>query len=228
MITACFQRLFRRRTQNNNDISMTRNEYCLHEPSAPPPLPPLLLPPSLPLPLPSPSLSSVFPSPLSSASPSSVSSAKTKIHPDTSYLSSSIQIKDTIPFIPPITIGVVVKVYDGDTITIASKLPYPESPLYRFSVRLNGIDCPEIKGAKESEKQCAQIAKQEMMTLVMNQVVTLRNVGTEKYGRILADVYVGEIHTNQHMIEKRLAVAYDGGTKMGPTDWMDYYTKGEA
>jgi endonuclease YncB( thermonuclease family) len=142
-------------------------------------------------------------------------------------LSSSIQIKDTIPFVPPITTGVVVKVYDGDTITIASKLPYPESPLYRFSVRLNGIDCPEIKSLHNCEKECAQIAKQEMTTLVMNQVITLRNVGTEKYGRVLADVYVEEIHVNQHMIEKRLAVAYDGGSKLGPDNWMDYYTKGD-
>jgi len=192
-------------------------------------LPPLVLPP--------PSPSSFFPSvPTSSPASSSASSSSSasasassfKIHPDTtSYLTSSIALKDTIPFVPPITAGVVVKVYDGDTITIASKLPYPESPLYRFSVRLNGIDCPEIKGANDHEKQCAQIAKQEMMALVMNQVVTLKNIGTEKYGRILADVYVQETHVNQHMIEKRLAVAYDGGTKTGPADWMEYYTKGE-
>ena len=53
-----------------------------------------------------------------------------------------IEWKDCIPFVPPIAMGFVIKVYDGDTITIASKLPYPDSPLYRFSVRLNGIDCP--------------------------------------------------------------------------------------
>jgi len=40
---------------------------------------------------------------------------------------------ETIPFVPPITNGYVIKVYDGDTITIASKLPYINSPLYRFS-----------------------------------------------------------------------------------------------
>ena len=36
--------------------------------------------------------------------------------------------KDTIPFIPPITSGKVIKVYDGDTITIASKLAFEGSP----------------------------------------------------------------------------------------------------
>jgi hypothetical protein len=40
--------------------------------------------------------------------------------------------KDTVVFVPPITGGIVIKVYDGDTITIASKLPYDESKLYRL------------------------------------------------------------------------------------------------
>ena len=55
-----------------------------------------------------------------------------------------VNYEDTIPFIPPITHGKVIKVYDGDTITIAALLPYENSKLYRFSVRINGIDCPEI------------------------------------------------------------------------------------
>ena len=120
----------------------------------------------------------------------------------------------------------VKSVYDGDTITIASKLPYTSSPLYRFSVRLNGIDCPEIKGKDYNEKQCAQIAKEEMSNLILNKIVTLKNVKTEKYGRILADVYIDELHLNNHLIQKRLAVVYDGGTKISPKNWMEYYLKG--
>jgi endonuclease YncB( thermonuclease family) len=134
--------------------------------------------------------------------------------------------KNTIEFVPPVEKGIVIKVYDGDTITVASKLPYPSSPLYRFSVRLNGIDCPEIKGKDENEKKCAQIAKQEMSDLILNKIVSLKNVQTEKYGRILADVYIGDLHVNKHLIEKRLAISYDGGTKISPTNWMDYYCKG--
>ena len=142
-------------------------------------------------------------------------------------LDTPIDWKDCIPFVPPIDRGVVIKVYDGDTITIASKLPYPDSPLYRFSVRLNGIDCPEIKGKDNYEKECAQLAKQEMTNLILNKVVILKNVETEKYGRILADVYIGDLHLNKHLLIKRLAVTYDGGTKISPKNWMDYYSKGE-
>jgi endonuclease YncB( thermonuclease family) len=142
-------------------------------------------------------------------------------------LNKSIDWKDTIQFIPPIQKGFVIKVYDGDTITIASRLPYPDSPLYRFSVRLNGIDCPEMKSNNTYEKECALIAKNEMVSLVMNKIVSLKNVQTEKYGRILADVYIDDLHLNQHMLEKRLAIYYDGGTKISPKNWINYHLKGE-
>jgi endonuclease YncB( thermonuclease family) len=148
---------------------------------------------------------------------------------DTISISDSFKVywKDTIPFVPPISKGFVIKVYDGATITIASKLPYADSPLYRFSVRLNGIDCPEIKGKNNDEKQCAILAKNEMTEMVLHKEIILKNIQTEKYGRILADVYVNDLHVNQYMIEKRLAVKYDGGTKISPSSWLDYYYKGE-
>jgi len=123
------------------------------------------------------------------------------------------------PFIPPITQGVVVKVYDGDTITIVSKLPYPESPYYKFSVRLNGIDCAEIKGKTANEKTKAKEARDVLSSKILNQTISLRNVQTEKYGRILADVYLDDIWINEWMIINGFAVAYDGGTKARPEDW---------
>ena len=61
----------------------------------------------------------------------------------------------------------------------------------------------------------------------LNKVVILKNIETEKYGRILADVYIGDLHLNKHLLIKRLAVTYDGGTKISPKNWMDYYSKGE-
>ena len=126
---------------------------------------------------------------------------------------SNINMNEVKPFIPPITSGFVVKVYDGDTITIISKLPYKDSALYKFSVRLNGIDCPEIKGETLQEKQCAQLARDELSKLILNKEIILKNLKTEKYGRILADVYLDDLHLNQYMLDKKLAVKYDGGTK---------------
>lgn len=130
---------------------------------------------------------------------------------------------DTIKFIPPVRTGFVIKVYDGDTITIASKLPYVESPLYRFSVRVNGIDCPEMRTSDSDEKECAQMAKEFLYDLLMNKNVVLKDVDTDKYGRLLADVYIDNQNISELMIEKRFAVKYDGGTKQVPDNWMEYH-----
>ena len=146
---------------------------------------------------------------------------------DTNEQFESISYNDTIPFIAPINKGKVIKVYDGDTITIATKLPYYESPMYRFSVRLNGIDCPEIRGKTDDEKECAQIAKQEVVNLLMGNIIELKNLQTEKYGRVLADVYINGLNINNHMVDKRLALKYDGGTKKIPDSWLQYYKTGE-
>lgn len=133
-----------------------------------------------------------------------------------------IQWSDTLQFVPPINMGIVIKVYDGDTFTLAGHLPYDGSPLYRFSVRLNGIECDELKGKTEEEKEYAIRARKELDSLIMNKLVTLKNVKNEKYGRILADVYVDNIHVNQYMIDKGLAVSYDGGTKLTKS-WFEIY-----
>jgi micrococcal nuclease len=138
-----------------------------------------------------------------------------------------IKYEDTVPFVFPITSGQVVKVYDGDTITIASKMPYENSPMYRFSVRLNGIDTPEIKGKTDDEKSMALEVRNKLSELIMNKRVFLKNVSTEKYGRILADVYLDDtIHINQWLIDNRYAVKYDGGTKCIPDSWAQYHLTG--
>lgn len=137
-----------------------------------------------------------------------------------------IKWEDTLPFKVPITGGQVIKVYDGDTITIASKLPFENSPLYRFSVRLNGIDTPEIKTKNEDEKTVAKQAKEALSELIMNKYVTLQNIDSEKYGRILADVYVDNICVNEWLINNRFAVKYNGGTKNSPPSWIKYKESG--
>jgi micrococcal nuclease len=139
---------------------------------------------------------------------------------DTSDDFSNISYENTIPFVLPITRGKVIKVYDGDTITIAAKLPYPESPVYRVSVRLNGIDTPEIKGQTQREKDLAKEIRDILQKKIMNKIVELKNTSNEKYGRLLADVYLDDICINDWMIEQGYAVKYDGGTKERPDNWI--------
>jgi endonuclease YncB( thermonuclease family) len=124
-----------------------------------------------------------------------------------------LQWNECQPFIPPISSGEVIKVYDGDTITVAAQLPYPESPYYRFSVRLKGIDAPEMKGRSEEERAAAHRAQKALEDLILHKQVRLENRSQEKYGRLLADVYFGEIHINQWLLDNGYAKAYDGWTK---------------
>lgn len=111
---------------------------------------------------------------------------------------------DTIEFTLPVSHAYVIKVYDGDTITVACKLPYDESPVYRFRVRLRGINAPEMNGDKEKAIQSRDVLSE----LVLHKTVELRNVSIEKYGRQLADVYVEDMCVNEILLEKGVCVPY--------------------
>ncbi len=125
--------------------------------------------------------------------------------------------KNTVPYIPPVKLGMVIKVYDGDTITIATLLPHYDT-VYRFSVRLFGIDSAEMKGGSFAEKECAIKARDALASKILGKNVFLENVSLEKYGRILADVFYGDVHINKWMLDQGLAVPYNGGTKHKFTD----------
>ena len=136
-----------------------------------------------------------------------------------------ISYRDTVKFIPPITRGTVVKVYDGDSITVASRLPHHDSPLYRFPVRINGIDCPEIRSKSKVEKRCAKAARDFLASMVFQKDVSLSVLDMDKYGRMLADVYVQdsdsteiEVNVADILIKNRMAIPYFGGRKQ-KVDW---------
>lgn len=126
-------------------------------------------------------------------------------------------------FVPNISYGKVIKVYDGDTCTIACKLynEDTEKQLYRFSVRLNGIDSPEMNSRNENEQKSAHRSQEALSNLILGKIVTLQNVSSEKYGRVLADVYLNDLHINQWMLDNGYAVKYDGGTKQRPNEWNE-------
>jgi len=138
-----------------------------------------------------------------------------------------IKWEETTAFVPPIAGGQVIKVYDGDSITIAGYLPMYNSPLFRFSVRLNGIDTAEIKGKSEDEITAAKQARDALSKLILHKEIILKNVGTEKYGRVLADVYLDDLCVNDWLINECYAVKYDGGTKKPPKSWLKYKVTGE-
>lgn len=135
---------------------------------------------------------------------------------------SNLRYQDISYYIPEIKEGKVISVYDGDTFTIASKLPYYGSPIYKFRVRIAGIDTPEMKGATRTDKEklLATAAQEHTSKLIYKKWVRLENVKLDKYGRILADVFVNRINVAEDLLTHNLAVRYDGGTKQIPPQWL--------
>lgn len=138
-----------------------------------------------------------------------------------------IKYEDTVTFIPDIKSAQVIKVYDGDTFTIATKLNKKQKQFYRFSVRVKGIDCPEMKTKSLNEKYVANIAKERVTELIMNKTVILKNITYDKYGRICANVFFkqkGTVYSlSDILITEHLAVEYYGKTKHPPSNWKTYY-----
>jgi len=126
--------------------------------------------------------------------------------------------ENTEEFVPPLEGSYkVIKVYDGDTITIAAKLPWANDVLhnkiYRFSVRLLGIDTPEMRSSDPDEKKIAHIIQSIIEKKILGTYVRLTDISIEKYGRLLANIYC-------HF-------TYFGDTKKHPKSWVTYYKYGK-
>ena len=116
----------------------------------------------------------------------------------------------------------VIKVYDGDTITISAKVSRFSSKYYKWSVRFRGIDTPEIKGKSQEEKDAAVKARDALSSKILNKKILLKNISYDKYGRLLADIYLNTLCLNSWMLNNRYAVEYNGGTKQLPVSWKNY------
>jgi len=106
----------------------------------------------------------------------------------------------------------VISVYDGDTVTAMVDLGM--SLQKKCSCRLYGIDTPEKYGKRAGEKAAAKKALERVEELILGKWVTLHSVAEpDKYGRLLTDIWIDDVHVNQLLIDEGLALPYDGGTK---------------
>ena len=133
--------------------------------------------------------------------------------------------------------GRVVSLYDGDTLTIALNV---FTGVYKFSVRMNGIDTCELKSKNENNKELAKNARSRLLSLItgkdlietstLNDRRKINNVlnknvylvwvecfDFDKYGRLLANIYQNENSSecfSQILIKEKLAYTYEGNTKL--------------
>lgn len=91
---------------------------------------------------------------------------------------------------PDVKVSRLLRVIDGDTFAcdidehsaIAGK---------NISIRLRGINTPELRSKDPEERKFATLEKQRLSDLLNNaRVIELRNLGRDKYFRIDADVYI--------------------------------------
>ena len=82
--------------------------------------------------------------------------------------------------------AVYVRNYDGDTITFNLPGLHPIIG-EKISIRVNGIDTPEIRGKCEKEKYDAQQAKEMIADILEDaEAIDLKNIERGKYFRIVA------------------------------------------
>lgn len=110
----------------------------------------------------------------------------------------------------------VLRLIDGDTF-VAEAMVWPGHAV-TVSVRIRGIDAPELRGRCEAERRAARRARAVLGRLLGAGPVTVRNIGGDKYyGRVLADVAAGrEDDVAGAMLRLGMARAYRGKTRHQP------------
>jgi len=137
--------------------------------------------------------------------------------------------------------GLIVSCYDGDTLTIV--LPV-FGHCYKFTVRIDGIDTPEIKSKEAENKGRAVRARNRVLqlaglTIELDAPLTKKEVGEllarvqpiveveckgfDKYGRLLAVLSVGPTCPSfaDVLIAERLGYVYGGATKLTEAEQLD-------
>ena len=118
------------------------------------------------------------------------------------------------PFIPVIKEGKIVRVCDGNTVTVATRILIEGKPtmsLYRFNIRLRGIDA--------SLTESAQRALQDF---VFGKIVKMQGINYDKHGRLCGDINtLDQINVGQWMIDNGQAISLSGNGKYVPNEWVD-------
>jgi endonuclease YncB( thermonuclease family) len=101
----------------------------------------------------------------------------------------------TLPDLPGLLEGRVVRVSDGDTIVILKDRA-------QTRVRLLGIDAPE------KAMPFGRVCRKDLASKVAGREVRIRSAGTDRYGRTLGKVLSGSTDVNLAMIEDGCAWHY--------------------
>lgn len=111
----------------------------------------------------------------------------------------------------------VARIHDGDSFSGEAEI-WPAHSV-SVTVRIRGIDAPELNSRCEAERAMAKAARLALMArLPVRASVRLSNIGTDKYsGRVVADVEApGRVDLAGALLESAHVRRYDGGKR---TPW---------
>ena len=116
-----------------------------------------------------------------------------------------------------LVVSEVTSIYDGDTFRVNIKGMHPLVG-DNIGIRVAGLDTPELRGKCPKEKALAREAKQVTVDFLRkSKHIELRGTKRGKYFRIVADVYGDNVSLKEILLDKNLAVPYNGKTKY--KDW---------
>ena len=108
----------------------------------------------------------------------------------------------------------VIRTIDGDT--FLARVHQRDGHDLVARVRLRGIDAPEMKASCQNELDKAEAATEALRNLLGQGGVTIYNLGSEKYGRVLADVATKRTaNVSAAMLAGGFARSYNGGHRDG-------------
>ena len=120
---------------------------------------------------------------------------------------------------PQVTDSIVkiIDVYNGDCLT---GLCIIDGNMRKYSLKLSGIECPDLRGRDAHERMCASFVKELVLQLSMNKICTITQHGTDKYRRILCDILLPSGHDLATiLLDHKLARPYSGGARVA----FDYH-----
>lgn len=105
----------------------------------------------------------------------------------------------------------VLKVLDGDTVRVEIRLWFSQT--LTETIRIEGIDAPELKARCPQEAEGAERAKTRLTELLSPGHVEVWNVRREKYGRALGTITAQGMNVGDTMLKEGLVRAYAGGKR---------------
>ena len=102
--------------------------------------------------------------------------------------------------------GKVVSVYDGDTVKIVFPLTDKEPErLFKWNCRLINVDTPELRTKNKKEKEFGKKVRDMLREKILNNVVNVKCLDFDKYGRLLVEIFYEGVSVNQWLIDNNYA-----------------------